>query len=90
VLAHADRTRIVSDAHRKLVTATKTFLVDGFVRGTWKIIAAKQLATLVISPAAPIGRDDRLALAEEGIKLLAFTAGDADDDVRVSVRFREQ
>ena len=42
VLAHADRSRIVSDAHRRLVTAHKTFLVDGFVRGTWKIIRAPQ------------------------------------------------
>jgi hypothetical protein len=87
VLAHADRTRIVSEAHRRLVTAHKTFLVDGFVRGTWKIIRAPKVSTLVISPIAPISREDRLALAEEGAQLLAFSAG--DDDIRISVRFRE-
>jgi hypothetical protein len=88
VLAHADRTRIVGDEHRRLVTAQKTFLVDGFVRGTWKIIRAAKVANLVISPIAPISRDDRLALAEEGAQLLAFSAG--DDDIRICVRFREE
>jgi hypothetical protein len=88
VLAHADRSRIVSEAHRRLVTAHKTFLVDGFVRGTWKIIRAAQVATLVISPIAPISREDRLALAEEGAQLLAFSAG--EDDIRICVRFREE
>ena len=86
VLAHADRSRIVSDAHRRLVTANKTFLVDGFVRGTWKVIRGPRVATLVISAIGPIARDDRLALAEEGSRLLAFTVG--DDDVRISVRFQ--
>jgi hypothetical protein len=88
VLAHADRSRIVSEAHRRLVTANKTFLVDGFVRGTWKVIRAPKVSTLVISPIAPISREDRLAVAEEGAQLLAFSAG--DDDIRICVRFREE
>ena len=87
VLAHADRTRIVCDAHRRSVTAHKTFLVDGFVRGTWKIIRGPRVMTLAISPLAPIEREDRLALAEEGAQLLAFSAG--EDDVRISVRFAD-
>ena len=87
VLAHADRSRIVSDAHRRLVTAHKTFLVDGFVGGTWKVIHGARTDTLVISPIAPISREDRLALAEEGAQLLAFAAG--SDDVKISVRFHE-
>jgi winged helix DNA-binding protein len=88
VLAHADRSRIVSEAHRRLVTANKTFLVDGFVRGTWKVIRAPRVSTLVISPIAPISREDRLAVAEEGAQLLAFSAG--DEDIRICVRFREE
>jgi hypothetical protein len=41
LLAHADRTRVIANEHRARV-ATKnlrilpTFLVDGFVAGTWK------------------------------------------------------
>lgn len=87
VLSHADRSRIVSAEHRRCVTAHKTFLVDGFVRGTWRIIRGPSVATLAITPLAPISREDRLALAEEGAQLLAFAAG--DDDTRISVRFRE-
>ena len=41
-LGHADRRRVISEAHRKaLVTKNllipPTFLVDGFVAGTWQI-----------------------------------------------------
>lgn len=87
VLAHADRSRIVAEPHRRLVAAQKTFLVDGFVGGTWKLIRGSRTATLAISPIAPIARADRLALAEEGARLLALmTCG---EDVRISVRFRE-
>ncbi len=88
VLSHADRSRIVCDAHRRCVTANQTFLVDGYVRGTWKVMSGRKVTTLVISPLAPIDRDDRLALAEEGAALLAFALGE-DSDRRVSVRFVE-
>lgn len=87
VLSHADRSRIVNDEHRHCVAAHKTFLLDGFVRGTWRIIKGPHATTLAISPLTPISREDRLALAEEGARLLAFSAG--DDDTRVSVRFRD-
>ncbi|HEY1540362.1 MAG TPA: winged helix DNA-binding domain-containing protein [Solirubrobacteraceae bacterium] len=89
VLSHADRSRIVCDAHRRCVTAHRTFLVDGFVRGTWKVFHGPKVTTLAISPLAPIGRADRLALAEEGMRLLAFAAGE-DADTRVSVRFDDR
>jgi len=41
ILAYADRTRIIADEHRSLVTTRNlqvlpTFLVAGFVAGTWK------------------------------------------------------
>ncbi len=88
VLSHADRSRIVCDAHRRCVTANKTFLVDGFVRGTWKVVRGPKVTTLVISPLAPVAGVDRLALAEEGAALLAFELGE-DSDARVSVRFDE-
>ncbi len=87
VLAHADRSRIVGEGHKRLVTAHKTFLVDGFVSGTWKVIHGSRTDTLVITPIAPISREDRLAVAEEGAQLLAFAAG--SDDVKISVRFHE-
>jgi hypothetical protein len=42
ILSHADRTRVISDEHRKVVIhgagiVEATFLVDGFVAGTWRV-----------------------------------------------------
>ena len=86
-LAHADRTRIVAAGPRRRSLSPKTFLVDGFVRGSWRIIRARSVVTLEITPFARIAGGERRALAEEGMRLLTFlTAGDRDD-VRVSIRF---
>ena len=88
MLAHADRARIVDDAHRKaLVTKNlvvpATFLIDGRVAGTWKIERKKAAATLKLTPFAPIPNADRAALQEEGEALLRFVEPDATSfDVR--------
>jgi Winged helix DNA-binding domain len=90
VLAHADRTRIVREPVRGRIAMPKTFLVDGFVAGTWRLIRGRGIHALEISPWEPIAREDRIALAEEGIRLLTFIASDADDDdMRVCVRFAD-
>jgi hypothetical protein len=86
VHAHADHSRIVAAGHHKHVLP-KTFLVDGFVGGTWKLVRGGGIIRLEITPFAEIGRDDRVALAEEAMLLLGFLAAGAVDDVRVSVRF---
>ena len=88
LLSYADRTRIVSDEHRPLLFTLNgiipgTILVDGFVRGAWKIVRERGTATLVIEPFAPLSKADRAALAGEGARLLAFAAGEAaSHDVR--------
>ena len=89
VLAHADRTRIVADPGRRRMAMPKTFLVDGFVGGTWRLIRGRGIHALEISPWGVIAREDRIALAEEGIRLLTFIAGD-QDDMRVCVRFADE
>ncbi len=88
VLAHADRSRIAAEADSRRVTTPKTFLVDGFVGGTWRLIRGRDILAIEASPFSPLARDDRIALAEEGMRLLGFLAADADDKLRVSVRFR--
>lgn len=55
VLAHDDRTRLIADEHRLLVTTKNlrvkaTFLVDGMVAGTWTIELRRKLATLALAP----------------------------------------
>jgi hypothetical protein len=73
ILGHADRSRIISDEHRPLV-ATKnlrilpTFLVDGFVAGTWSIVKKK----LELAPFGKLDKRTRTALDEEGERLTAF------------------
>ena len=58
-------------------------LLDGFVCATWKIERSRGEASLVIEPFEPLQKEDRAALAEEGTRLLAFAAPDADArDVR--------
>lgn len=81
LLSHADRTRIISEEHRKAIATANglflaTFLVDGFVRGTWKLEQERERATLVLSPFTPLKKPERAALAEEGKRLLAFAAPD--------------
>jgi len=77
LLSHANRTRIISDADRKRVITLNgkvhaTFLVDGFVKGTWSLARERDTVTLHLSPFSRLSRQDRAALMEEGARLLAF------------------
>jgi winged helix DNA-binding protein len=83
VLSHADRTRVLADEHRQFVLGAKngripaTFLVDGWVAGTWRVERKKQTATLVITPFCALPKSTAAALTEEGETLLRFLEGDA-------------
>jgi hypothetical protein len=79
ILSHADRIRIIADEYRKVMASKNgmvpaTFLVDGFVRGTWKKGRTRGRATLVIEPFEPLAKEDRDALAGEGERLIRFVA----------------
>jgi hypothetical protein len=86
VLAHADRSRVIADEHRPRVflnagRVRATFLVDGFVAGTWKVERAKRAATMVLEPFGRLAKQDREALTSEGKRLIRFQ----EDDVSKSV-----
>src|SRR5215831_7092929 len=49
-----------------------TILVDGYVRGAWKIEKTKTAATLLIEPFDKLNKKDRAALTEEGERLVRF------------------
>jgi hypothetical protein len=89
VLSHADRTRVLADRHRPFMASKNglvpaTFLVDGFVRGAWKIERKRDTATLRITTFEPLLTDAVDALIEEGEALLRFVEEDAASfDVRV-------
>jgi hypothetical protein len=80
LLAHADRTRVVSDVNRKRIWTSNgllsSLLVDGMVAGRWKITRDRKRAELGIEPFARLSKSDRTAVAEEGLRLLEFTDGD--------------
>jgi hypothetical protein len=88
VLGHEDRSRVIADAYRpRIVTGNlqvkATFLVDGFVAGTWKTTRTKKAAALEITPFQALARGARDELAAEGRALLAFVEPDAGTlDVR--------
>ena len=80
LLSHDDRSRIVSDEHyRRIISGNGmgsigTFLIDGFVGGTWKTERARDEVTLAIKPFETLPKEDRDAVAEEGERLLHFIA----------------
>jgi DNA glycosylase AlkZ-like len=92
ILSHADRTRVVADEHRRTLASRNgmvpaTFLVDGFVRGTWKTERTRRKVTLEIEPFERLSKEDTDALAEEGERLVRFVAepeGSDDFEVRFS------
>jgi hypothetical protein len=83
LLGHADRTRVLNAEDRPRVmpggaAVRPTFLVDGFVRGTW----ALKGSTLRLSPFRPLSEADTAAVLEEAGRLLAFVAADtAERDI---------
>jgi hypothetical protein len=89
LLSHDDRRRIVADEHRKGVflknlQVVGTFLVDGFVAGTWKTARKKKAAVLNVAPFVAIPKKSVAALEEEGDELLRFLEEDTNQrEVRV-------
>lgn len=82
ILAHADRSRIVDEAHRKaLVTKNlivpATYLIDGRIHGTWKIERKKATASLKMTPFIPTPKSAKNAVHAEGDALLRFVEPDA-------------
>lgn len=84
LLSHADRSRVLSEAHRARVFTVNgivrgTVLIDGFVAGVWKIERAKGAATVVLELFTRWSRAECLGVEEEALKLLAFTSDDGNE-----------
>jgi winged helix DNA-binding protein len=88
LLSHSNRSRVIADEYRSKVylpglRVAATILVDGFVRGAWKIEKTKTAATLMIDPFDRLTKKDRGALTEEGERLIRFVEPKAKSfDVR--------
>ncbi|WP_018352915.1 winged helix DNA-binding domain-containing protein [Longispora albida] len=82
LLAYADKSRIMADRYRmpifgKNAVIRATFLVDGMVRGMWRLTGKKGLATLLVEAFEPLTAGQEKALAAEGERLIAFAAPEA-------------
>jgi hypothetical protein len=82
LLSHSNRTRVVADQYRKKVylpglRVRATILVDGFVRGAWKVEKKKGVASLIMEPFELLTKQQRQALSEEGEALVRFVEADA-------------
>ena len=72
VLSHADRTRIISDEHRRAVIrgglVDAVFLVDGFVAGRWRLERGK----VRLEAFQPLPPDVERELRREGERVASF------------------
>ncbi len=81
IVTSADE-RVLPRAYRRAVflpalRVAATVLVDGFVHATWTVERAKDRASLVIRPLAPMARASRDEAHAEGKALLRFLEPDA-------------
>lgn len=81
LIAHSDRTRVIANDDRPKVFLSAgrvlgTVLVDGFVRGIWKLSKSRQSAELSITPFGAIASSTRDDLMAEGKSLLRFVEPD--------------
>jgi Winged helix DNA-binding domain len=83
LLSHADRTRVVSDVHRRAMATANgivrgSFLVDGFVAGLWDLVrrgrGVEARAEVVLEPLATLAAPDRAEITAEARRLLSFAS----------------
>lgn len=89
VLSYADRTRVISDEHRKVVITQNglvkgTILVGGMVKGFWEIETVKKAASVVITPFERVPKRDLDTLESSAHRLLTWAHPKAETH---SVRF---
>ncbi|HSL64051.1 MAG TPA: winged helix DNA-binding domain-containing protein [Gaiellaceae bacterium] len=84
LLSHADRSRFVSPEDRDAIarawrTGSGSLLVDGRLRGLWRLERDSGSAALGVRHAGRLPQRAAAAVAAEGRRLLRFAAADADE-----------
>jgi hypothetical protein len=75
LLAHADRSRVIADEHRKALTTKNlrvraVVLVDGMVAGFWKLAGKK----IEVEPVRKLLKREQTTIDEEAARLAAFAS----------------
>jgi hypothetical protein len=84
LLSHVDRSRVVSAFPREPRFWKGSVLVDGFVRGSWKMEVQRDDATLLIDPLVRrLTKREISTVTAEGLRLLAFLTDGVRGDVRI-------
>jgi hypothetical protein len=86
VLAYDDRSRVIADEHRPLVTTKNlrvkaTFLVDGVVAGIWTIAVKRRVATVTLEPFGKVSKRVLKELTAEGEALARFAEPESKEHV---------
>ena len=79
VIAAADRPAVFS----KNADVLPTFLLDGFVAGTWDLARSNGVASITLRPLSKLRPADRAALEAEADRVLALVAPAADRSIRI-------
>jgi hypothetical protein len=81
LLSHANRTRVISDEHRKRLFSGKNgvfpgmVLVDGFVAGTWELVGKRESPSMRVRPYVRLKRSMPNEIEVEGNLLLELAFG---------------
>ena len=87
LLSHADRSRIISDEHRKR-TATLNgmvpgaVLIDGFFAGEWRTERRRGSAAIIVMPYVRIAKKAAREVEREALALLRFLTPGSTHEVR--------
>jgi hypothetical protein len=85
IVAYADRTRLLPDEYRKRICVgsmvAPTVLVDGTVRGSWKLRWARDRATLSVTLFERLSSVDHDEVGAEAGRLLEFAAPELDREL---------
>jgi DNA glycosylase AlkZ-like len=87
--SYADRTRAISDEHRKRLFSGKngvfpgTVLVDGFVAGTWELVGKGESTSLRVQPYIRLKRSALSDLEAEANRLLKSAFGVSEPTVEI-------
>jgi hypothetical protein len=81
-LSHVDRSRIVPDEARGLAARengfVRTFLLDGFMAGTWRLERGRKVTTLRVTPNELWSKRDHNAVLQEATRLLDFLTAESE------------